>query len=131
MLIEVKRVALKEHYTIGKLYIDGVYVCDTLEDKVRIPFIKVYGSTAIPAGTYKMVLDYSNRFKKIMPHILNVPEFEGIRIHSGNTDEDTYRCILVGYNKEKGKVIDSRVAYDLFRKELYESKLNEWEIRVS
>lgn len=116
MKLLLERIAYKETYTIGKLYIDGVYECDTLEDKVRDKKIK--GITAIPAGTYKIDITYSNRFKKIMPLLLDVPGFEGIRIHSGNTSEDTSGCILVGQNKEKGKLINSRMVYEMFMKKL-------------
>lgn len=109
-------------YTIGKLYIDGEYFCDTLEDKDRgltdgmtvseISKIKVKKETAIPTGTYKVTITYSNRFKKNMPLINDVKGFEGIRIHSGNTDKDTEGCILVGFNKIKGNVINSRDTYN-------------------
>ena len=109
-------------YTIGKLYIDGEYFCDTLEDKDRgltdgmtvseISKIKIKKETAIPTGTYKVTITYSNRFKKNMPLINNVKGFEGIRIHSGNTDKDTEGCILVGFNKVKGNVINSRDTYN-------------------
>ena len=109
-------------YTIGKLYIDGECFCDTLEDKDRgltdgmtvseISKIKIKKETAIPTGTYKVTITYSNRFKKNMPLINNVKGFEGIRIHSGNTDKDTEGCILVGFNKVKGNVINSRDTYN-------------------
>lgn len=109
-------------YTIGKLYIDGEYFCDTLEDKDRgltdnmtvseISKIKIKKETAIPTGTYKITITYSNRFKKNMPLINDVKGFEGIRIHSGNTDKDTEGCILVGFNKTKGNVINSRDTYN-------------------
>ena len=109
-------------YTIGKLYIDGEYFCDTLEDKDRgltdsmtvgeISKIKIKKETAIPTGTYKVTITYSNRFKKNMPLINDVKGFEGIRIHSGNTDRDTEGCILVGFNKVKGNVINSRDTYN-------------------
>ena len=92
-------------YTIGQLFIDGEYFCDTLEDVVRDSKIK--HETAIPAGTYKIELTFSAKFKKILPILLNVPNFEGIRIHAGNTKSDTSGCILVGENKVKGKVINS------------------------
>lgn len=109
-------------YTVGKLYIDGEYFCDTLEDKDRgltddmtvseISKIKIKKETAIPTGTYKITITYSNRFKKNMPLINDVKGFEGIRIHSGNTDKDTEGCILVGFNKVKGNVINSRDTYN-------------------
>ena len=110
MKLELKRVALKDTYTIGKLYIDGVFFCDTIEDKVRD--VKIKGITAIPYGTYKVILSLSNRFKKVLPLLVSVPGFEGVRIHAGNTSEDTEGCILVGENKEIGKVINSRKTMD-------------------
>ncbi len=121
MNIELKRIALKDTYTIGKLYIDGAYFCDTLEDKDRgledsmpiekIMFLKKPHITAIPTGTYTVILNYSNRFKRIMPLVMNVKGFAGIRIHAGNTSEDTDGCILVGENKAKGKVLNSKDTY--------------------
>ena len=122
MNIQLKRIAKKETYTIGKLYLDGVYFCDTIEDTDRglnqtmsindIKKKKVYGETAIPTGTYKLVIDYSNRFKKNMAHILNVPGYEGIRIHTGNSAKDSLGCIIVGKNKVVGKVVESRDTYN-------------------
>lgn len=111
MDIELYREYKKNNYTIGLLYIDNIYLCDTLEDKVRdmeTEEDKVYGETAIPEGRYEVILSYSNRFKKVLPEILGVEFFKGIRIHSGNTIDDTEGCILVGENKEVGKVINSR-----------------------
>lgn len=108
MKLELKRTYFGEDYTIGKLYINDEYFCDTLEDKVRPDGVKVYGETAIPSGKYKVIMNMSNRFKKIMPLLLNVPNFEGIRIHSGNTDVDTHGCLLLGKNTIKGKVTDSK-----------------------
>jgi hypothetical protein len=108
MKLKLIRIYKAETYTIGKLYVDGELFSDVLEDKVRPNGEKVYGQTAIPAGTYKVILNMSNRFKCIMPLLLNVPNFEGIRIHSGNTSEDTHGCLLVGKNTEKGKVTESR-----------------------
>jgi hypothetical protein len=114
MILTLSRIALKETYTIGKLYIDGCFFCDTLEDKYRdlSKEEKVSGKTAIPYGRYKVILSMSNRFKKIMPLLLEVPKFEGIRIHSGNTDQDTEGCILVGENTVEGKVINSRNTFN-------------------
>ena len=120
MEIKVIRFYKGKDYTIGRMLIDGKYVSDVLEDKDRglsdsmseeeIKKKKIYGETAIPTGKYKVVLDYSPKFKKILPHILNVKGFEGIRIHSGNDKEDTFGCLLVGYNRQKGKVLNSRNA---------------------
>lgn len=121
MNIILNRIAKKAKYTIGKLYINDQYFCDTLEDTDRgltqsmteqqIGSKKVYGETAIPTGTYRIIISYSNKFKKQMPLLLNVPGFSGIRIHSGNTEKDSLGCILVGKNKAVGKVLESRDTY--------------------
>lgn len=109
MKLELTRLFLQDTYTIGKLYIDGQYFCDTLEDKVRdlSREKKIPGQTAIPDGEYEIVVNVSPRFKRKLPRLLNVPGFDGILIHRGNTAEDTAGCILVGENKAKGKVINS------------------------
>ena len=122
MEIKVRRIAKRDTYTIGKLYINGTYECDTLEDKDRgltkfmkledIKSKKVYGKTAIPTGKYQVIWSYSAKFKKSLPLLLNVPSYEGIRIHSGNTDADTLGCILLGENKAIGKVLNSRIVCD-------------------
>lgn len=107
--LQLKRIALKKDYTIGRLFIDGEYFCDTLEDPVRdiAKEGKIYANTAIPKGTYQIILNRSPRFNRILPRLLAVPYFEGILIHRGNTAADTAGCILVGENKVKGKVINS------------------------
>ena len=116
MNIIVKRTFKGPDYTIGKLYIDGKYLCDTLEYTVRAPGVKIPGKTAIPAGKYKIKLTESLRFKKLMPRLENVPGFTGVLIHAGNTAEDSGGCILVGKNRVKGKVLDSRETFArLFR----------------
>ncbi len=105
--------------TIGELFIDTTFECYTLEDVVRSAGQKVQDATAIPTGTYHVVLDWSKRFQKNMFHILDVPGFEGIRIHSGNTAEDTDGCLLVGQtiDLDNGSIGASRIAYEqLFRK---------------
>lgn len=124
MLIEIKRLYKKADYTIGKMYIDDEYFCDTLEDTDRgltqvmtlaeIKEVKEYGCTAIPTGRYPIAYTYSPRFKKHLPLLLNVPAFEGVRIHSGNTHKDTDGCILLGENKAVGKVLNSRKTMDEF-----------------
>lgn len=122
MNITLNRIAKKPKYTIGKLYIDGEYFCDTIEDTDRgltqtmtdaqIKSKKVHGQTAIPTGTYRVIISYSNKFKRQMPLLLNVPGFLGIRIHSGNTEKDTEGCLIVGKNKVVGKVIESKDTYN-------------------
>lgn len=113
MKVEVKRTFKGTEYTIGKLYIDGHYLCDTLEDTVRNG-VKIAGKTAIPAGTYKVKKTMSPRFKKVLPEILNVPGFTGVRIHSGNTAADTDGCLLLGLNKKKGQVLESQTTMAFF-----------------
>ena len=121
MKIKLVRIALKDTYTIGKLYVDGVYFCDTIEDKDRglddsmtvseILKRKVKGQTAIPTGHYKIEITYSPKYKRMMPLILNVKGYSGIRIHSGNTSKDTEGCLIVGKNTKVGMVTDSRNTY--------------------
>lgn len=122
MKLVLKRSYRGPKYCIGHLFIDGVYFCDVIEDVDRgltqdmslaqIKIIKVYGETAIPYGTYKVTITYSPKFKKYLPYINNVPGFTGIRIHSGNTQEDSLGCLIVGENKVKGKVINSRITME-------------------
>ena len=114
MKIEVNRIFKASNYTIGELSVNNNYVCDTLEDKVRADGKKVYAETAIPTGTYTLVLSYSNRFKKVMPEILNVPNFSGIRIHCGNSSKDTEGCLLVGKwdGKTENWISDSKNSYN-------------------
>ena len=123
MKIKLKRIALKKDYTIGKLYIDDVYFCDTLEDAVRDlnkngkfdnGEKKIYGQTAIPYGTYEVKWTYSPRFKKYTPQLMNVTSFEGIRIHAGSYSKDTEGCILLGENKKVGMVLNSKVTINKF-----------------
>lgn len=130
MELLLKRIFLGETYTIGKLYVDGVKFCDTLEDKVRPYGEKVYGETAIPYGEYKVIITYSQRFKRPLPLLLNVPMFEGIRIHPGNTAVDTHGCILVGVNDSKGRISQSKFTfYQLFKK-MTDSKQTEFKITI-
>lgn len=100
--------------TISEWYIDGKFECYVLEDVVRAPGVKVDGKTAIPAGTYKVVIDMSTRFGRLMPHILDVPGFTGVRIHCGNTDADTEGCLLLGRVKGADDVEESKLAFDAF-----------------
>lgn len=123
MKLTLKRIALRPTYTIGKLYIDDVYFCDTIEDTVRDlnkngkfdnGEKKVHSKTAIPYGIYEIKWTYSPRFKKYTPQLMNVPSFEGIRIHSGNTSADTEGCLILGKNKQVGKVLNSRDTINKF-----------------
>lgn len=117
MDIAIKRIYKGAEYTVGRLSIDGKYFCDTLEDTVRAPGVKVRGKTAVPAGRYRVVLTESPRFKRILPLLVDVPNFEGVRIHPGNTAKDTEGCLLVGFNQVKGKVVASRETFQkLFEK---------------
>lgn len=117
MIITVTRKHFNEKCTIGELDIDGKFQCYTLEDTVR-PY-KIKGVTAIPTGEYKVIINQSNRFKRLLPLLINVPNFEGVRIHAGNTSEDTEGCILVGeiVSLSKNAIVNSRVAFNkLFEK---------------
>jgi len=89
---------------IGDLFVDGVFFCHTLEDEKRADGLKVYGETAIPSGTYNVILSVSNRFKRLMPLLLDVPMFKGIRIHGGNTSKDSHGCPLVAFNTDYKKI---------------------------
>ena len=94
--------------TMGILLIDGVFTCWTLEDVVRE--VKIPGETAIPAGRYAVQLSLSQRFQKLLPEILTVPGFTGIRIHAGNTQADTAGCLLVGRIRADDRVEESKLA---------------------
>ena len=117
MLIEVKRDICKENFTLGKMYLDGEFYGYTLEDTVRKPGQKVPGKTAIPAGTYKVTVTYSPHFKKLLPLINDVPEFDGVRIHGGNSAADTDGCILVAKNRDSSRgIIWGSLSADLCKK---------------
>ena len=113
MHIRVMREPSINDTTLGSLFIDDHWQCHTLEDVIRPAGEKVRNKTAIPPGRYKLILSMSNRFKKIMPEVLNVPMFTGIRIHSGNTAKDTAGCLLVGQTRsiETRSIGRSRFAY--------------------
>lgn len=140
MRLTLKRIANRKDYCIGKLYINGVYFCDTLEDVDRglddsmteeeIKEKKVYGKTAIPTGIYTVLLTYSPKYKKVMPLINNVKGYSGIRIHSGNTAKDTLGCLLVGKNTKVGMVTDSRNTYNALFKRLLQKGSNKITIEI-
>ena len=127
MELLLKRIALKDTYTIGKLYVNGTYFCDTIEDKVRdlnkdgdlndVGEGKIPSLTAIPYGKYEITLKVkSPKFSLkssyswcggYLPRLIGVPHFEGILIHAGNSADSSAGCIIVGENKIKGQVINS------------------------
>lgn len=146
MKLLLKRIAKKSAYTIGKLYVDNVYFCDTLEDTDRgltqntsldkIKSVKITNKTAIPTGTYNVTLNVvSPKYSKVswyienanggrVPRVLDVPGFDGILIHTGNDNGDTSGCILVGENKQVGKVLNSKDTFLKLYKKLKQSKDN-------
>lgn len=119
-MLVVRRFHYTDTFTIGKMYWNDKYLCYTLEDKVReiknqsIREWKIYGETAIPAGIYGVAITMSPRFKKILPLLLNVPGFEGVRIHTGNTSIETDGCILVGmgWDGKSDFISNSRDAFN-------------------
>lgn len=109
--LRLKRTTFTDKSTIGELYMpDGVFQCFTLEDRVRDH--KIAGETAIPAGRYQIVVDFSNRFQRLMPLLLNVPFYRGIRIHNGNTPAHTEGCLLVGRKAGEDRINESIPAFD-------------------
>jgi hypothetical protein len=120
MVIKIKRLHKTDNSTIGELTIDGKFECYTLEDRERE--VKIKSETAIPKGTYKVIINQSNRFKKLLPLLLNVPNFEGVRIHPGNTNHDTEGCILVGRTRSKDFIGQSRKAFATLFAKMKEAK---------
>jgi hypothetical protein len=114
MELKVERKWKKDTYTVGRLYVDGKLFCNTLEDRVREldREEKVYGETAIPAGRYRVIFNWSPKFGRNLPRLLEVPHFEGILIHPGNTAADSAGCILVGKNTSVGRLSESRNTSD-------------------
>ena len=141
MRLTLKRIANRPTYCIGKLYINGKYFCDTLEDTDRglssvmdeemLKECKIKGETAIPVGIYKVILNYSPKYKKVMPLITNVPAYSGIRIHSGNSAKDTEGCVLVGKNTVVGRLTESRKTYEALFKRLQQKGCNDITIEIS
>jgi len=105
MELKLHRIFHNNKYTIGKLFLDGILFCDTIEDVERD--IKIQNETAIPKGRYQVIVNQSTRFKRLLPLLLNVPQFDGIRIHNGKDQDSSSGCIIVGQNKVKGRVINS------------------------
>lgn len=136
MKLTLTRTEFTDKSTIGKLYIDGVFECFTLEDRYRekdgrpVREWKVQNSTAIPKGTYRMLLTHSPRFKRVLPILLDVQGFTGIRIHSGNVAEHTEGCILVGGNKSKDRIMGSSAAFRALFSKLEKAKTKNEEILI-
>ena len=145
-MMVLKRIYKGEDYTIGHIYIDGEYICDSIEDKDRglndqmseaqISKVKVASKTAIPTGTYKLTLDVvSPRFikkpyyysfcKGKLPRLLGVKGYNEILIHKGNTQADSSGCIIVGYNKIKGQVVNSQQAFEILYKTIMAKQITE------
>lgn len=148
MELVLNRILKTNDYTIGEFSVDGKYLCDTIEDAVRpLPEScpntpkgiackckeKVYGKTAVPAGTYKVKLGYSNRFRRILPQVLDVPHFLGILIHTGNSNKDTEGCIIVGTwdGKTENWVSNSRAAFNKLMPLLRDATDNKEEITLT
>lgn len=152
MNIYLRRIAKRENYTIGRLEINNEKVCDTLEDTDRgltdrmpsdvVKKVKVHGQTAIPSGTYRIDLDsvsprfsrqtyYQQVCKGKVPRLVGVKGFVGVLIHAGNTAADTEGCILVGENKEKGKVLNSRVTFEKLYKRMQDALAKGEEVSIT
>lgn len=151
MKILLKRIYSNNTYTIGHIYVDGVYVCDSIEDTDRgwhngmsdayIRNNKVYAKSAIPIGTYNLTMNVVSPkfyqkayYKKFcggrLPRILNVPGFDGILIHRGKTERDSAGCVIVGYNKVKGQVLNSQEAFEKLYKLLDQSNKKKEKITI-
>lgn len=154
MKLLVKRTFRGPKYTIGHLYINGKYFCDTLEDTDRgltqdmsltqVLAIKIKGETCIPYGTYEITLNvvsgkfsnftkypYAKAINGKMPRLLNVTGFDGILIHPGNDNKDTGGCLLVGENKVKGKVINSTATWKKLYSILEKASSNKEKITIT
>lgn len=131
MKLRLERLWPKKDYTVGRLYVDDRLLCNTLEDRIVDKNKngvfdgdekKVYGESAIPYGTYKIIYNWSPKFGRNLPRLLNVPHFEGILIHPGNTAADSAGCILVGKNTEVGRLTNSRYISDELNKLIDEAQ---------
>lgn len=151
MKLLLKRIAKQKTYTIGKLYINGVYECDTLEDTDRglsndmsideIKKKKEYGQTAIPTGSYEVTMNvvspkFRNRswakpYNGKLPRLIDVPGYEGVLIHVGNKPEDTLGCLLVGQNKIKGQVVNSTATFHKLMEKLIEANEKNEKISIT
>ena len=132
MILDLKRMWNLKQCTIGILAIDGLFTCYTLEDVVRPEGVKIPGNTAIPEGEYEVIVDWSNRFQRFMPKLLEVSNFDGIRIHPGNTHKDTSGCILIGMDKdvEHERILRSKEAYGVVYMEIIGEVQKKHEVRI-
>ena len=129
--LKLERKWKKEKYTIGNLYVNGVFFSNVLEDTVRglrqdmtpeeIKKIKIHGQTAIPSGRYEIRMTLSARFRRQLPILLNVPGYAGVRIHPGNNDANTEGCLLPGKNDRVGQVSNSRATMAALQKQIEET----------
>ena len=129
--LKLERKWKKEKYTIGNLYVNGVFFSNVLEDTVRglrqdmtpeeIQKIKIHGQTAIPSGRYEIRVTLSARFRRQLPILLNVPGYAGVRIHPGNNDANTEGCLLPGKNDRVGQVSNSRATMAALQKQIEEA----------
>lgn len=141
MDIQVNRIARRDGYTIGRMSLNEIYFCDTLEDTDRglnstmsvdeILSKKRKGITAIPTGEYDVILTFSPRFKRVLPLLLNVPGYQYIRVHNGNRPDSTEGCLLVGENKVKGQVLNSRATLERLMSVLLECEKRKEKISIT
>ena len=137
MELLVERNLSDDECTLGKLSVNEDFECYTLEPVVReqmgIPVKnwKIPGKTAIPAGSYDVIIDYSEHFGRNMPHVLNVPGFDGVRIHSGNTAADTEGCLLLGEGEGKDAILNSHAAFDRFFNKLQDAIANGEKVTIT
>lgn len=141
MEIRVKRIARKDGYTIGQMSLNNEYFCDTLEDTDRglkntmsvdeILSKKRKGITAIPTGEYDVILTFSPKFKRVLPLLLNVPGYQYIRVHHGNLPSSTDGCLLVGENKIKGQIINSRATLERLMSVLLECEKKKEKVTIT
>lgn len=105
MIATVYRKKYLEDRTLGEMFVNGAHFCYTLEDAVRLPGVKIKDKTAVPAGVYRLDVNKSPKFGRVMPLLLNVPNFDGVRVHGGNGPENTSGCLLIAYSLAAGDKI--------------------------
>lgn len=120
MKLHLKRLYKTPNSTISELSVDGKFECYVLEDIERV--VKIANKTAIPVGTYDVIINFSNRFQQMMPLLVDVPNYAGVRVHWGNTAVDTDGCLIVGQTKSVDFVGKSRLAYAALMKKLNAGK---------